>query len=61
MRFASAGSLPIAPFWMLALWIAFATTLNHSMRWLMHRPVVAAIGGAVFGPLAYLAGRNSAP
>ena len=56
VRFASAGSLPIAPFWMLALWITFATTLNHSLRWLMQRPVVAAIGGAVFGPLAYLAG-----
>ena len=56
VRFASAGSLPIAPFWMFALWITFATTLNHSMLWLMRRPVVAAIGGAVFGPLAYLAG-----
>jgi hypothetical protein len=56
VRFASAGDLPIAPFWMLALWIAFATTLNHSLRWLMRRPVVAAVAGAVFGPLAYLAG-----
>lgn len=56
VRFASAGSLPIAPFWMLALWIAFATTIHHSLRWLMRRPVVAAIAGAVFGPLAYLAG-----
>jgi Protein of unknown function (DUF2878) len=56
VRFASAGSLPIAPFWMLGLWIAFATTLNHSLRWLMRRPLVAALGGAVFGPLAYLAG-----
>ncbi len=56
VRFASAGDLLIAPFWMLSLWIAFATTLNHSLRWLMQRPVVAALGGAVFGPLAYLAG-----
>ncbi len=56
VRFESAGDLPIAPFWMLALWMAFATTLNHSLRWLMRRPVVAAIGGAVFGPMAYLAG-----
>ena len=58
VRFASAGDLPLAPFWMLSLWIAFATTLNHSLRWLMQRPVFAAIGGAVFGPLAYLAGAN---
>jgi Protein of unknown function (DUF2878) len=44
-----------APYWMLALWAAFATTLNHSLRWVMDRPVVAAILGAVGGPLAYLA------
>jgi hypothetical protein len=56
VHFASAGDLPIAPFWMLALWISFATTLNHSLRWLMRRPAVAAMTGAVFGPLAYLAG-----
>jgi hypothetical protein len=56
VRFASVGSLPIAPFWMLGLWVAFATTLNHSLRWLMRRPYAAALGGAVFGPLAYLAG-----
>ena len=57
-QFDSAGSLPIAPYWMLALWVAFATTLNHSLRWLMRRPVAAALSGAVFGPLAYLAGEK---
>jgi uncharacterized protein DUF2878 len=41
---------------MLSLWIAFATTLNHSLRWLMTRPVGAALAGALGGPLAYLAG-----
>jgi hypothetical protein len=40
---------------MLCLWIAFATTLGHSLRWLMNRPVAAAAAGAVGGPLAYLA------
>lgn len=48
--------LPIAPYWMLSLWIAFATTLNHSLRWLMLRPAAAGLLGAVGGPLAYLAG-----
>ena len=43
---------------MLALWVAFATTLNHSLRWLMRRPIVAALAGAVFGPVAYLAGEK---
>ena len=56
VRFASAGNLPVAPFWMLGLWMSFATTLNHYMHWLMRRPAIAALGGAVFGPLAYLAG-----
>jgi hypothetical protein len=56
VRFASAWPEDLAPFWMLSLWIAFATTLNHSLRWLMCRPVAAAIAGAVGGPLAYLAG-----
>jgi hypothetical protein len=46
----------LAPFWMVSLWIAFATTLNHSLRWLMFRPVAAALAGGIGGPLAYLAG-----
>jgi hypothetical protein len=41
---------------MLCLWIVFATTLGHSLRWLMNRPVAAAVAGAIGGPLAYLAG-----
>lgn len=56
VRFAQAWPEDLAPYWMLCLWIAFATTLNHSLRWLMHRPVAAALAGAVGGPLAYLAG-----
>jgi hypothetical protein len=56
VRFESAWSQNFAPFWMLTLWIAFATTLNHSLRWLMHRPVSAALGGALGGPMAYYAG-----
>jgi len=54
--FASAWPPDLAPYWMLSLWVAFATTLNHSLRWLMHRPVAAAVAGALGGPLAYLAG-----
>jgi hypothetical protein len=45
-----------APYWMVSLWGAFATTLNHSLRWLTRRPVVAALFGAVGGPIAYAAG-----
>lgn len=46
-------SLP-APAWILALWMAFAMTLNHSMQFLRGRPWLAAALGAVGGPLAYL-------
>jgi len=56
VQFASAWPPSFAPFWMLSLWMAFATTLNHSLRWLMTRPVAAALAGALGGPLAYLAG-----
>jgi hypothetical protein len=55
VRFAAAWPADLAPYWMLCLWIAFATTLSHSMRWVMNRPVAAAAAGAVGGPLAYLA------
>ena len=56
VQFASAWPNSFAPFWMLSLWMAFATTLNHSLRWLMTRPLAAALAGAIGGPLAYLAG-----
>jgi hypothetical protein len=46
----------IAPHWMVGLWIAFATTLNISMRWLVTRPALAVVFGALGGPVAYCAG-----
>ena len=44
------GPLPV---WMLALWGMLATTLDRSMRWLQHRLLLAAVLGAVLGPVAY--------
>jgi apolipoprotein D and lipocalin family protein len=57
LRFVS-GTWPegFAPYWMLSLWAAFATTLNHSLRWIVRRPLVATLLGTIGGPLAYLAG-----
>ncbi|WP_133501006.1 DUF2878 domain-containing protein, partial [Cognatilysobacter terrigena] len=49
---ADSGVLP-APAWILALWAAFAITLNHALAAL--RPSMAAVLGAVGGPLSYLA------
>lgn len=45
-----------APYWMVALWALFATTLNESLRMLQTRPYLAALFGAVGGPLSYYAG-----
>ena len=44
-----------APLWILSLWLAFSLTLNHSLRFLKARPLVAALCGAAGGPLAYAA------
>ena len=55
-----AGSLVswLSPPWLVAMWVNFAITLRSSMSWLLGRPLLAAVAGAVFGPLAYLAGER---
>lgn len=45
---------PGAPLWILALWAAFAMTLNHSLAYLRGRPWLALAFGAIGAPLAYL-------
>jgi len=49
----------LAPFWILAMWMAFALTLNHSLAFLKRHVGVAALIGAVGGPLAYWAAGTS--
>ena len=59
LRYAS--PLPVAglaPYWILAMWALFATTLNVSMSWLRGKTGLAVLLGAVFGPLSYMAGRR---
>lgn len=54
-----AGVMPfegVAPVWMVALWALFATNLNVSLRALHGRWQLAALLGAIGGPLAYLSG-----
>lgn len=49
----------LAPAWMVALWAAFGTTIETTRRLLGARPLSkSALLGAVFGPLAYLAGER---
>ena len=45
-----------SPLWMVALWVGFAANLRHALRWLGGRYVLAALLGAIGGPLAYRAG-----
>jgi hypothetical protein len=46
-----------APLWIVAMWALLATTLNVSMRWLKRRWAIAALMGAVAGPLSFLGGQ----
>jgi hypothetical protein len=48
----------IGPTWILALWMAFATSINVSFRWLRGRPGTAAGLGILGGMLSYACGRR---
>lgn len=45
----------IVPMWILALWLAFSTTLNMSLAWMQTRYHIGFVFGMIGGPLAYLA------
>jgi len=46
----------LAPYWLVLMWVGFATTLNGSMRWLRGRPLLAMAFGFVSGPALYALG-----
>ena len=46
----------LPPYWLVALWAEFAIALNVTLRWLRGRPLLAAVLGAVFGPLSFVGG-----
>jgi len=48
----------LAPYWLVVMWLLFATTINHSLSWLVHKPLIAMVMGAVFGPMAFIAGEK---
>jgi len=48
----------LSPAWILALWIGFALTINHSMSWLKIHPLLPALLGMISAPLSYLAGKK---
>lgn len=45
-----------SPYWIIAMWMLFATTFNVSFRWLQSRLFAAATFGAISGPLSYYFG-----
>ncbi len=46
------------PVFMVALWFSFPPLLDTCLRWMRGRTVIAALFGALGGPLAYLAGER---
>lgn len=48
----------MAPYWIISMWMLFATTLNVSLRWLKGRYLLAAVLGFIAGPGAYYGGQK---
>jgi len=46
----------LCPVWLVAIWAMFGTTLRGSLGWLASRYCLAALLGAIAGPLSYLGG-----
>jgi hypothetical protein len=47
---------PLAPVWILCLWVNFMLTINHSLLWLNDKIWLASLLAAAGGPLSYFAG-----
>ena len=45
-----------APAWIVLLWIGFALTVNHSLKWLTAHPALPALVGGIAAPITYFAG-----
>ena len=60
VQYGAASIIPgTAPYWIVAMWLLFATTLNVGMRWLRKSMLVTAIFGGIGGPLSFLAGEKA--
>ena len=45
-----------SPAWIIVLWVGFALTVNHSLKWLVAHPLLPALTGAIAAPITYFAG-----
>ncbi len=50
--------LPVAPLWIAMLWFGVALTLNHSLSFLIERPLLGALLAAGAAPASYLGGER---
>jgi hypothetical protein len=55
IHYSAAWPLASAPAWLMALWASFGLTIRPLFGWLETRPWLAAVLGAVGGPLSYWA------
>ncbi|MDJ0758935.1 MAG: DUF2878 domain-containing protein [Woeseiaceae bacterium] len=55
----SAADAAVAPYWIVAMWVLFATTLNVGMKWLRKNLAITALAGAICGPLSFVAGQKA--
>ena len=46
----------LVPGWIMALWLGFACLPRFSLGWVSGKPVLAAVFGAIGGPLSYYGG-----
>ena len=53
---ASGEFTPLAPYWIVAMWVLFATTINHGLSWTKRSWHVSALAGMIGGPMAFYGG-----
>jgi hypothetical protein len=59
LSYASDIAVPwVAPLWITAMWVLFATAMTTSLSWLQGRYWLAIALGVIFGPLSYVAGER---
>ena len=59
LAYPSGNLIPnFAPYWIVVMWMLFATTLNVSLGWLKNRLSMAIFFGAIGGPLAFFTGQK---
>jgi hypothetical protein len=57
LAYPNSTTLPgLAPLWIIALWASFAAQFNTTYQWLKSRLWVAALLGAIAGPMSFRAG-----